>query len=256
MNAEMPRQNQPDFSVIIPVLHEQEDLPICLARLRQQEGIHRCEIIVADGDPEGSTLNLIQDPNIIKITSPPGRAVQMNAGAEIAKGDALVFLHADTQLPDRAFVSMAQALADPAIVGGAFALDIASERMILKWIARHASLRSRINRIPYGDQAIFLRKSVFDQIGRYKPLPIMEDVELMRRIKKRGRRIRLLRDTVLTSARRWEAEGAVYTTVRNQCLLILFYLGISPKILARFYKPRGAPKKRPTATEPSRALIV
>ena len=235
MNSERPRQHQPDFSVIIPVLHEQVILPRCLAKLRSQADIHRCEIIVVDGDPEGGTLKTLRDRDLIQMCSPPGRGLQMNTGADAAKGAVLIFLHADTQLPDRALISIEQVLNDPAIVGGAFDLGIASERATLRWIARHAILRSRWNRIPYGDQAIFLRKSFFNDIGRYKPIPIMEDVDLMRRVKRRGGRIRFIPDKVLTSPRRWETEGPVYATVRNQCLLSLFYLGVSPKILARFY---------------------
>jgi rSAM/selenodomain-associated transferase 2 len=256
MDPELPMQRQPDISVIIPVLHEQKDLPACLSGLRQQANSHACEIIVVDGDPEGSTLDIIQDPDIVKLCSSPGRAVQMNTGAERAKGAILVFLHADTQLPDRAFLTIQQALADPLIIGGAFDLGIASHRMTLKWIAWHASLRSRLNRIPYGDQAIFLRKSVFEHVGRYNPFPIMEDVDLMRRLKKGGYRITLLRDKVLTSPRRWETEGPIYTTLRNQCLMALFYLGVSPKTLARFYKSQNVLRKSRLSREPSQTLIV
>lgn len=256
MDTEPTMQSRPDFSVIIPVLNEQKGLPTCLGKLHTQADAYRSEIIVVDGDPKGGTLDVVQDPDVIKICSRPGRALQMNAGADIAKGTILIFLHADTQLPDRAFLSIEQALIDPIFVGGAFDLAIESERVFLKWIGRQASLRSRISRIPYGDQAIFLRKSFFDLIGRYKPLPIMEDVDLMRRIKKNGGRIMILQDKVRTSPRRWETEGPVYTTFRNQCLLTLFNLGVSPKKLARFYKSHCAPEKRPISTEPSQSPIV
>jgi hypothetical protein len=98
-----------------------------------------------------------------------------------------------------------------------------------------ASLRSRWNRIPYGDQAIFLRKKYFDRIGGFKDIPLMEDVELMRRIKKDGRKISILPDKVMTSARRWQRDGAIYTTVRNRVLVVLFRLGVSPGRLAKYY---------------------
>ena len=115
-------------------------------------------------------------------------------------------------------------------------MSIDSNRWILEYIATRASLRSRLNRIPYGDQAIFIRKSYFDKIGGFRDIPLMEDVDLMRRIKKDGRRIHILRDKVTTSGRRWEKEGAVYTTLRNQVVVMLYYLGVSPHKLARLYK--------------------
>jgi len=109
----------------------------------------------------------------------------------------------------------------------------------MKYIATRASLRSRWNRIPYGDQAIFVRKKYFDQIGGYKEIPLMEDVDLIRRIKKHGKKICILPDKVITSARRWESKGALYTTMRNQILVRLFYLGVSPHRLVKYYRRRS-----------------
>jgi hypothetical protein len=120
-------------------------------------------------------------------------------------------------------------------VGGAFDLKIDSERLFLRYISVRASFRSRWNRIPYGDQAIFIRKKYFDGIGGYKEIPLMEDVDLMRRIKKDEKKIFILRDKVITSARRWESDGVFFTTMRNQVLVRLFYLGISPNRLAKYY---------------------
>jgi len=120
-------------------------------------------------------------------------------------------------------------------VGGAFDLRIDSDSLFLRYISVRASLRSRWNRMPYGDQAIFMRKKYFDQIGGFKDIPLMEDVELMRRIRKDGRKINILPDKVTTSARRWQRDGALYTTVRNRVLVALFRLGVNPARLAKYY---------------------
>lgn len=159
----------------------------------------------------------------------------MNAGAAMSSGDILIFLHADTILPDGALNKISRALDKQDYVGGAFDLKIDSDRLFLKYISVRASLRSRWNRIPYGDQAIFMRKKYFDHIGRFKDIPLMEDVDLMRRIKKDGRKIHILPDKVTTSARRWQRDGALYTTVRNHILVVLFRLGVSPNRLAKYY---------------------
>jgi rSAM/selenodomain-associated transferase 2 len=163
----------------------------------------------------------------------------MNAGATVARGEILIFLHADTILPDNALEKISQALQGRDYVGGAFDLKIDSDRLFLKYISARASLRSRWNRIPYGDQAIFIRKKYFDQLGGYKEIPLMEDVDLMRRIKKDGKKIFILPDKVITSARRWESDGILFTTMRNQILVRLFYLGISPHRLAKYYWRRS-----------------
>jgi rSAM/selenodomain-associated transferase 2 len=233
-----PSQSPATFSIIIPVLQEQRGINLVISNLMQQPAIDRAETILIDGDPEGSTLKVVHASTITKLIAPPGRAVQMNTGAARAKGRILLFLHADTQLPDNALLSIEQALLDPRIVGGAFELGIASQRLFLRYIACRANMRTRTNRIPYGDQAIFLRKSVFDEMGGYRPLPIMEDLDLMRRLKKGHHKIKILRDRVQTSARRWEAEGALVTTLRNQLLVLLYYLGVSPDKLVRLYRPQ------------------
>jgi len=224
------------LSIIIPVIDEQERINRIIDHLHLQEGIDRSQVIVVDGDPAGTTINAVKHPGVITLTSPRGRAVQMNHGADRAQGRILLFLHADTQLPDQALLSIEQTLGDPACVGGAFSLKIDSSSVFLHYIGARANLRSRATRIPYGDQAIFIRRDYFEKIGSYKELPFLEDVDLMRRIKQDRRRIRILRDKVLTSARRWETEGMFYTTFRNRVVVLLYYLGVSPEKLSRFYR--------------------
>jgi hypothetical protein len=121
------------------------------------------------------------------------------------------------------------------VAGGAFDLEIQSDKNIFRLIEKTASIRSRLTRIPYGDQAIFLKKELFDSIGGFKDIPVMEDVELMRRIKKAGLNIKFIRRRVLTASRRWEKEGIIYCTLRNWTLIILYLLGVSPEKLKKFY---------------------
>jgi len=224
------------FSIVIPVLNEQDQINSLIEHLHSQSYEAACEIIVADGDPQGRTIKVIRDENVTSLTSKRGRAYQMNAGAELAHGEVLIFLHADTKLPPNALEKISQVLEDAKYVGGAFDLGIDSDSLLLKYIAARTRFRSRLNRIPYGDQAIFIRRSYFDKIGRFKDIPLMEDVELMRRIKKRGDEIFILRDRVKTSARRWEKEGTFYTTLKNRLLVGLYYVGVSPDKLAKYYR--------------------
>lgn len=231
----MEKSKKFKFSIIIPALHEQEQINSVIENVRNQyyEGV--CEIIVVDGDPAGSTISAIEISEIITKTAPRGRGKQMNIGADAAKGEVLIFLHADTRLPNDALEKINQVLLDERFVGGAFDLGIDSNRLFLKYIAARASLRSRLNRIPYGDQVIFIRKDYFNKIGGFKEIPLMEDVDLMRRIKKDRKKIYILPYKAMTSARRWERDGALYTTLRNQLFIALFYLGVSPSRLAKYY---------------------
>ena len=227
--------NKYEFSIIIPVLNELDRINTIIEQLRKQNFEIPHEIIVVDGDTQGSTITAIKDRNVTTITSEKGRGRQMNVGAAAACGEILIFLHADTILPENALEKISKTLQNKNYVGGAFDLKIDSNRLFLKYISARASMRSRWNRIPYGDQAIFIRKKYFNQIGGYKEIPLMEDVDLMRRIKKDGKKIVILPDKVTTSARRWENDGVFYTTLRNQILIRLFYLGISPHKLAKYY---------------------
>jgi len=224
------------LSIIVPVLNEPSQINAVVEHIRAQSFDGAYEIIVVDGDPHGGTIQAVRDEGITCIAGSKGRGRQMNAGARASRGDVLLFLHADTRLPPDALKNIRRVLENRKYVGGAFDLSIDSKRWTLKYIAARANMRSRSNRIPYGDQAIFIRKEYFEKIGGFKDIPLMEDVDLMRRIKKDGRQIRILRDKVTTSARRWEQEGAVYTTLKNQVIVMLYYLGVSPDRLARFYK--------------------
>jgi len=224
------------FSIIIPVLHESDRINSLIDHIHYLVRDNGHEIIVVDGSPGKDTVGAIRRKGVIKLGTEKGRARQMNAGASRAKGEILIFLHADTELPARAFARIDSIMKGNRYVAGAFSLGIRSNKNILRSLARLASLRCRITRIPYGDQAIFIRRDYFRKIGSYQELPLMEDVELMRRIKHRKDKICILSDHVMTSARRWEEEGSLFGPVRNTILFTLFILRVSPEKLARFYK--------------------
>jgi rSAM/selenodomain-associated transferase 2 len=223
------------FSIIIPVLHESKIINTLLDSLDRLKRDGPFEIIVVDGSLTQDTLQVISKKNVMKYVSPQGRGRQMNEGAAHATGDILIFLHADTFLPSNALSLIQTTLVDQRYVGGAFALGIQSQNPLLKMIASFSTLRSHLTRAPYGDQAIFLRKSYFDAIGGYRDIPLMEDVEIMRRIKKKDQEIIILSASVFTSDRRWNQEGLLYTTVRDLIIIFLYWCGIPAEKLVKFY---------------------
>jgi rSAM/selenodomain-associated transferase 2 len=223
------------FSIIIPVLHESEIINTLLKSLKQLEIDEPYEIIIVDGSPTLDTLQVITDKTIIKCPCQQGRGRQMNAGAAYATGSILVFLHADTFLPTNALLLIQKTLQNNQLVGGAFTLKIQSPKFFLKIIAAISTFRSQITRAPYGDQVIFLRKSYFDAVRGYQDIPLMEDVELMRRIKKKKGEIIILPTPVITSDRRWNQEGLYYTALRDTIIIFLYWCGMPAEKLAKFY---------------------
>jgi len=232
---------KPDISIIIPVLNELGTIQTALEHLENHSTGKIIEIIVVDADPDATTLEAIHFKNASGLqiktdTSGRSRGIQMNRGAELASGPVLLFLHADTLLPEGAINAIMSTLQDPHIVGGAFDLGIRSSRWGYRIIENVANARSRITRLPYGDQAIFLRRDYFHMIGGFSRIPIMEDVDIMRRIKKRGDAIQIIGMRVQTDPRRWEKEGLVFGTLRNWVLMVLYRVGVSPHKLVRYYK--------------------
>lgn len=223
------------ISIIVPVFNESQIINSTIDYLYNLDFAGDFEIIVVDGNPAGTTINTITNADVKKIIGKKGRGSQMNQGAAVANGDVLLFLHTDTLLSHDALDQIIAATEQHDIVGGAFDLGIQSEKNIYRLIEQTASMRSRLTRIPYGDQAVFLKKRFFDQIGGFRDIPIMEDVELMQRVKKTGKKIKFIARKVQTSSRRWENEGIAYCTLRNWTLITLFLLGVSPEKLKKFY---------------------
>lgn len=224
------------ISIIIPVLHEANRINFTIDHVCGQVFHEDYEIIVVDGDSHGETIKAIAREEVKSILSSRGRALQMNAGADAARGEILLFLHADTRLPHGALQKISLVMERIQYVAGAFDLEIDSHKLALRIIARAASMRSRFTRIPYGDQAIFIRRDYFRRMGCYKNIPLMEDVELMRRIRKSGDKIYIISDKVSTSPRRWEKEGIIYCSLRNIIIANLYYMGVSPDKLVRYYR--------------------
>ena len=229
------------ISVVMPVFNEAAGVNAAIRDVRRIAGDDPVEVIVADGGPGQATLAAIEDRETVRVDCPPGRGVQMNAGAAVASGDVLLFLHADTRLPDNAFDAVRRALSGE-VRAGAFKLDIDSPRPIFRVIAWFANRRTAVERIPYGDQAQFLTTELFRELGGFAEIPIMEDVELFQRIRLMALPIILLEDTVTTSARRWEEEGVLRRTLNNWLLRVRYRFGAPPERLARGYRP-PAPKE-------------
>lgn len=227
----------PRISVIVPVFREAETINGFLETLQKIFPAAAHEIIVVDGSPERDTLAAVHLYQVRTAGSGKGRARQMNRGAAMAGGKILLFLHADTRLPENApELIMNQLSRDPDLVGGAFSLGIDDERIPLKVIEWSANLRSRLTRVPYGDQGIFLRKSYFDRVGGFSEIPIMEDLELMTRIRKQGGKIHILKQKSVTSSRRWNKEGIAACTLRNWLIRLLYHLGVPADRLAALYE--------------------
>ena len=227
---------KPLLSIIVPVVDEDRIINDLIEHLYGLPFGDGCEVIIVDGNQSQNTLKAISRGDVKKIASFKGRGAQMNAGAAGAKGEILLFLHADTLLPRPVLDQILLALKQPDIVGGAFDLGINSNRWGFRLIETVASLRSRITRMPYGDQAIFIKKAVFERLGGFGEIPLMEDVDLMRRVRKTGQKIAIIPLKVLTSPRRWEKEGLFFSTLRNWILISLYLLGVSPQRLSKFYK--------------------
>ncbi len=223
--------NPPRISVIIPALNEVSHLDGTLSAL---QGARNTETIVVDGGSCDGTDSLALDRGALLVRSPAGLARQMNAGAQAATGEILIFLHADTRLPERFEERVRELLARRAVVAGAFRLRIDGTRRAFRLIEWMVNLRSRWLQMPYGDQAIFLRAETFRRWGGFPELPIMEDFEFIRRLRRHGK-IAIASATATTSARRWEMLGPWRTTWINQRIILGYHLGISPETLVQWY---------------------
>jgi rSAM/selenodomain-associated transferase 2 len=224
------------LSIVVPALDEARNLERLLPDLAR-----RCpgaEVIVVDGASADDTAAVARrHPGVRCLDSERGRARQMNAGARAARGDTLLFLHADSVLPDGAAQAIAAALADPAVAGGRFDVRFSSPRWPFHMIAAFMNRRSRLTRICTGDQGIFVRRTAFEALGGYPDIPLMEDVELSRRLKRLGP-MACLGLCVTTSARKWERDGILRTILLMWALRLLYFCGVGPARLHRWYYGR------------------
>lgn len=220
------------ISVIIPVLNEAIAIRSVLLKVAEAKNV---EVIIADGGSQDETVAIAQSLGVKVIITIPGRANQMNAGAAVATGTILLFLHADTYLPNNFESLIFSALEDSRTIAGAFELQIDAELRGLRLIEKMVNWRSRVLKMPYGDQAIFIKTTVFHEIGGFPNLPIMEDFKLMRQLKRRGR-IAILPAAVLTSGRRWQKLGVIKTTLINQLIILGYFFGVPPSQLVRWYR--------------------
>ena len=203
--------------------------------LRRCVDVPGAETIVVDGGSEDETEKLAADLGAQVYSSPRGRALQMNQAASKAIGEILLFLHADTHLPRKFEEEVESALSCPEVAGGAFRLRIRGDSRSLRLIELGVQIRSRHLGFPYGDQAIFLRARTFQELEGFKEMPIMEDLDLILRLRRMGK-IVILRAAVETSPRRWSQLGVLKTTLINQVALAAYLSGISPDRIARFYR--------------------
>jgi rSAM/selenodomain-associated transferase 2 len=217
-------------SVIIPTLNEESCLAETLRSVRAQGP---CEVIVADGGSTDRTRDAAAGADLI-LDAPRGRAAQMNAGAARASGDVLLFLHADCTLEAGALAQADRCLARRGVAAGCYTMTVRAEGSLYRLIDACAGARVRLTGIAYGDQGLFVRRTLFEHLGGFPPLRLMEDVFLSRRLAAVGRVVVASR-RILVSPRRWQRAGLVRQTLRNWTLTALAAGGVHPDRLARFY---------------------
>jgi len=220
----------PSISIVIPAVDEEGELPATISIAREAG---EAEIIVVDGGSRDATFMLARRLADLALEAPRGRAAQMNAGAALAHGEVLLFLHADTHVPPGFAAAIAAAIAHGAL-WGRFDVDLRGAHPFIPVVAWLISHRSRWSGIATGDQGLFVRRDVFARLGGFPALPLMEDVALSKRLNRLARGA-ALRARVSTSARRWERRGLLRTIFLMWALRFAFAIGVSPTRLARTY---------------------
>ncbi|MEW4563115.1 TIGR04283 family arsenosugar biosynthesis glycosyltransferase [Bremerella sp. JC770] len=227
------------LSIVIPTLNEAERLADTLHTVqRHAADPDNVEVIVADGGSDDATTEIAQQCQAKVAACRKGRGIQLNAGAALACGEYLLFLHADAQLPQGYDAAIREVLHRSAIAG-AFRLRIDHDTPGLRIVASLANLRSKLLQRPYGDQGLFLRSQTFFEMGGFRNWPLMEDFELVQRLGRRGK-IKLAETAMTVSARRWQKRGVMHTTCLNQAIVLAWRMGVSPERLAQWYRGKPA----------------
>lgn len=221
-------------SIIIPVFNESNINKVIDSIIANKSSVDY-EIIVVDAE-DGTTIKQIDNKDVITSTAQKGRSFQMNKGFKLAGGEFLLFLHADTTLPNNGLELVVKTLEAPSpYSAGAFDVHIDGENKVVDKISKFVSWKSRFLKQPTGNQAIFVKKEVFENIGGYREISFNEDVNFIEKLKRKKHKIEILEEPVLTSARRWEEEGLVKSVAKNIILQVLYYAGVNPNKLAKYY---------------------
>jgi rSAM/selenodomain-associated transferase 2 len=240
----MKKPFSPKISIVIPVYKEPNLKPL-LSHLMAIQKWEECEVIVVSADNEHH-FNKYREQLHSRIFTPfadriqllhssvKGRGVQMNCGAKVARGLYLLFLHADSHLESKSLVHMTQCL-ERGFAGGGFSLCIDGASRLYTLLSVATNWRARRTQVPYGDQGIFVRREVFESLGGYREIPIMEDVDFVKRLKKGGYPIQVLSNIIRTSPRRYQEKGILRQALTNRLLMLGYMLGVSPKVLSRYY---------------------
>ena len=220
------------LSIIVPMLNEHESIAATLGALRA--GAPQAQIIVVDGGSVDGSAAIARDRCDLLLQAPRGRAIQLNAGAAKAAGELLAFVHADTLVPASFAPDIQAAMRNPAVAGGRFDLALDDPALPYRLIGWLISLRSRLSRTATGDQAIFVRREIFERLGGFPNIEICEDLDFARRLKRAGK-VACLRSRVVTSTRRWQRSGLIRTVMRMWLIRLSYLAGVSPARLQRWY---------------------
>lgn len=211
-----------EISIIIPTLNEEKVIRHCLDTVTNVPGI---EVIIADGGSTDRTEEIVGQYRDVKVVSSEmGRSIQMNNGAGYASGDILLFLHADCVLPREVVLNIRNVFGSSSFVGGAFKIRLLSDKFLYRLIEKGINFRSTAFKLPYGDQGLFVKRSIFEALGGFREMPNCEDIDFICRLKKCGN-IVILNEEIFSSTRRWRNNGILKTTFRNQLILASYISG-------------------------------
>ena len=211
-----------EISIIIPTLNEEKTISQCLETVVNIPGI---EVIVSDGGSTDSTVEIAGQHSDVKVVrSQAGRSIQMNNGAACARGEILLFLHADCILPREDVLKIRQIFDSGKFVGGAFQIRLLSDKFTYRWLEMGINFRSKAFKLPYGDQGLFVKRSIFERLGGFREMPICEDLDFVYRLRRKYGEIAILNGRISSSVRTWKNRGIFRTSFRNQLLLYSYMI--------------------------------